>query len=178
MAVRTANLAAAGVAETTPVQATATMAAAASVAAGDRNLPAVGSNAQAAAVAAGMKPAQRQWISTTTFRSKLMQVRQTIRFVALTALCMAATPALAEDSPLAPADAVADRVNPTGVTGMYRCAVGDAATVRFSFTGFDDGQHRIEESLGGRDRRTSRYPWQLAAATLYQIGRASCRERV
>ena len=77
-------------------------------------------------------------------------------------------PAAAEDSPLAPADAVADRMNPTGVTGVYRCAVGDAATVRFSFTGFDDGQHRIEESLGGRDRLTSRYPWQLATATLYR----------
>lgn len=97
-----------------------------------------------------------------------MQGRQTFRFVALTALCLAVTPAAADDSPLAPADAVADRVNPTGVTGMYRCAVGDAATVRFSFTGFDDGQHRIEESLGGRDRLTARYPWQLATATLYR----------
>ena len=79
-----------------------------------------------------------------------MQARQTLRFVALTAFFTAVMPAAAEDSPLAPADAVADRINPTGVTGVYRCAVGDAATVRFSFTGFDDGQHRIEESLGGR----------------------------
>ena len=97
-----------------------------------------------------------------------MQGRKTFRLVALAAFCLALTPAAAEDSPLALADLVKDRINPTGVSGMYRCAVGDSAIVRFKFVGFVDGQHRIEESLGGQDRRTSRYPWQLATATLYR----------
>ena len=86
--------------------------------------------------------------------------------IALIALNSA--PAAADNTQLAPADAVADRINPTGVSGVYRCAVGDAAVVRFEFKGYDDGQHRIEEDLGGVDRLTSRYSWQLAMATLYR----------
>ncbi len=97
-----------------------------------------------------------------------MQTCKILQFVALAALCLAVTPVLAEESPPAPADAVADRIDPTVVTGIYRCAVGDSATVRFSCNGFDNGQHRIEENLGGRDRQTSRYPWQIAIATLYR----------
>lgn len=89
-----------------------------------------------------------------------------IGLIAGGSLCLA--PALAENSPLAPGDSIADRVDPTGVSGMYRCAVGEATAVRFQFTGFDDGQHRIEEDIGGEARRTSRYPWQLATATLYR----------
>ena len=78
-----------------------------------------------------------------------MQAHQTLWSVALTAFCIVATVAAAEDLPLAPADAVVDSVNSKGVTGIYRRAVGDEAVVRFSFTGFDDGQHPIEENLGG-----------------------------
>jgi len=69
--------------------------------------------------------------------SKLMQIREILQTFALTALCLAATPVLAEDSPLVPADAAADRIDSAGVTDIYRCVVGDAATVRFSSTGFD-----------------------------------------
>lgn len=104
----------------------------------------------------------------TIFRSDPMMRFATyiVGVIAGGTLCLAS--AVADDSPLAPADSIANRVDPTGISGMYRCAVGKATAIRFKFTAFDDGQHRIEEDIGGEARRTSRYPWQLATATLYR----------
>jgi len=62
------------------------------------------------------------------------------------------------------------KVDPLGVSGSYDCTVGPATgDIGFRVAGFGDELYRIELTLpDGGGVGMSKYPWQLATATLYR----------
>lgn len=90
------------------------------------------------------------------------------RVAVFLSLALASAPASAQDDPKV-STAPGGVIDPLGARGAYVCTVGDSASIDFRFAGFEDGQHRIEQTLSdGRSVGLSRYPWQLATATLFR----------
>ena len=87
------------------------------------------------------------------------------RHVVMAALTMSASVASAQDQALAPGG----QVNPVGVTATYACSAGEAREIALRFVEFKGGEFQIEEQQGNATANgLSRYPWQLATATLYR----------
>jgi len=78
-------------------------------------------------------------------------------------MASSAATGLAAEAPIAPGG----RIDPLGVSGSYDCTAGPERRVSFEFVAFKDETYEIEQTAASGARAgISRYPWQLATATL------------